>query len=30
MKKSDGTEERKIVGTAEKGKCIGKTVPLSV
>ena len=29
MEKSDGTEERKIVGTDEKSKCIGKAAPLS-
>lgn len=29
MEKSDGTEERKTVGTAEKGECIEKTTPLS-
>lgn len=29
MKKSDRTEEREIVGAAEKSKCTGKTAPLS-
>ena len=29
MEKSDGTEERKIVGTAEKSECTGKIAPLS-
>lgn len=29
MEKSDGTEERETVRTAEKSKCIGKAAPLS-
>lgn len=29
MEKSDGTEKRKMVGTAEKSECIGKTESLS-
>ena len=29
MEKSDGTEERKIVGTAEKSECTGKTASIS-
>ena len=29
MERSDGTEERRSVGTAEKGECTGKTAPLS-
>ena len=29
MEKSDGTEERKTVGAAEKSECTGKAAPLS-
>lgn len=29
MKRSDGTEEKETVGTAKKGKCIGKTASIS-
>ena len=29
MEKSDGTEEREIVGTAEKSERTGKAAPLS-
>ena len=29
MEKSDGTEERETVRTAEKNKCTGKAAPLS-
>ena len=29
MEKSDGAEERKSIGTAEKSKRTGKTAPLS-
>lgn len=29
MEKSDGTEEREIVGIAEKSECTGKAAPLS-
>ena len=29
MERSDGTEEKETVGTAKKGKCIGKTASIS-